>query len=272
MSILWKIYFIIAVAEALLAVTGLFYDPGYHIFTQIVMAVIFLIALFGLYEYVFKKQFLPKLFWQYFFGIYILIDILYLIYAVAPSAPLLSSLSFLSIYPDDKYLFLNAFIGVAIDIPLLYAMYRLTKEEVYKPKVIHKKPSFYRWGMLQMALWGYSFILTIFLFILSFFQAGGSTKASVDPYSLTFLVILFLPMILFWLWVSAQYKHYKWNWWRTTLVANALFYSGSLIYSLFSPASERGNAGFDIFSVLQIFILLLSLYVFGREQFKKSPK
>ena len=45
MSILWKIYFIIAVAEALLAVTGLFYDPGYHIFTQIVMAVIFLIVL-----------------------------------------------------------------------------------------------------------------------------------------------------------------------------------------------------------------------------------
>src|SRR6266567_2974610 len=106
---LWRIYFIIGVGEAILAVTSIFFDPGYHLFTQIVMAIIFLIALFGLYEYVFRKHFFPKLFWQYFLGIYILIDVVYLIYATAPTAPLLSSLSFLTIYKDDKYLFLNAF-------------------------------------------------------------------------------------------------------------------------------------------------------------------
>lgn len=265
---LWKLYFVIAIGEALLAVMSLFSDPGYHIFTQIVMAIIFLIALFGLYEYVFHKQYLPKLFWQYFFGIYLLIDLLYLIYAAAPGAPLISSLSFMTIYKDDKYLFLNALIGVLIDIPLLYAMYRLTKEEVHPlPKKI-KKTLFPRWGMLQMALWGYSFILTLFLFILSFFQGGdGSTKTHTDIYSIAFIAVLFAPMLLFWLWIGLQYKQYKWNWWRTTLVANGLFYSGSIIFGIIFPASQQGSSGFDLISILQIFILVVSLYVFGREQF-----
>src|SRR5579864_2618857 len=105
---LWKLYFFIAICEAVLAVTGLFFNPGYHVFTQAVMAIIFLIALFGLFEYVFHKQLIPKLFWQYFFGIYILIDVLYLIYAIAPHASIISSLSFLTIYKNDPYLPPNA--------------------------------------------------------------------------------------------------------------------------------------------------------------------
>src|SRR5690349_17647878 len=127
---LWKIYFLIAVVEAILAVTSLFYAPGYHVFTQVVMAIIFVIALYGLYEYVFKKRLVSKLFWQYFLGIYILIDVLYLIYAFFPTVPLISALGFLTIYKDTNYLFLNALFGVLIDIPLLYAMYRLTQDDV----------------------------------------------------------------------------------------------------------------------------------------------
>ena len=267
---LWKLYFLIAIIEAIIAVTSIFFEPGYHIFTQVVMAIIFLIDLFGLYEYVFRKQFIPKLFWQYFLGIYILIDFLYLIYAIAPTAPLISLLNFLTIYHDDNYLILNTLIGVIIDIPLLYALYRLTKDEIYLPKKKEKTSSFYRWGMIQMALWGYSFVITIFLFILSFFQTSGgnSSRSSADVYSLTFLLMLFTPLILFWLWILLQYKHYKWNWWRTTLVANGLFYSGSFIFSVILPSSIHGNSGFDIISILQLFILILSLYVFGREQFK----
>src|SRR6185312_8212737 len=165
---------------------------------------------------------------------------------------------------NDKYLFLNALIGVLVDIPLLYAMYRLTKEEEYgKEKNIKKNISFPRWGMIQTALWGYSSVLTFFLFIVSFFQTGAdSTQTHADTYSLTFITVLFLPMILFWVWVVLQYKQYKWNWWRTTLVANALLYSGSLIYGVLFPSSQKGSSGFDVISVLQILILMVSLYVF----------
>src|SRR2546423_15191772 len=99
----WKVYFWIAVGEAVLAVSSIFFFPGYHLFTQIVMAVIFLIALIGIYAYVFRKKILTKLFWQYFLGIYVLIDVLYLIYASVPTAPFISSLRFLTIYQDDKY-------------------------------------------------------------------------------------------------------------------------------------------------------------------------
>ncbi len=265
-------YFLLAVGEAILGVSGLFLDPGYHIFTQVVMTVIFLIALFGLFEYVFHERFVPRLFWQYFLGIYILIDIIYLIYALFPTVPILSSLSFLTIYKDDNNLLINAIAGVAIDIPLLYAMYRLTKEQVYpEEKKVPKHKTFPKWGMIQMALWGYSFVISVFLFIASFFMiGGGNSKATVDTYSFTFIVILFVPMVIFWLWVILQYKMYRWNWWRTTLVANGLFYSGSLIYGVLAPSiSQSGASGFDyIISILQLFILLASLYVFGREQIK----
>lgn len=266
---LWKLYFFIAVCESILVITGLFFDPGYHIFTQAVMAGIFLIALFGLYEYVFHKQIVSKLFWQYFLGIYILIDILYLIYSLAPHAPFISSLAFLTIYKNDSSLLLNAIIGVAIDIPLLYALYQLTKEEVHPQRKIAAKAVRYKWGMLQTALWGYSFILTLFLFILSFFQTNSTNKSvPTDNGSSIFIFVLFAPLILFWLWIVLCYKRYKWNWWRTTLVANSLLYTGFLIFGALFPTAEKGTSGFDIVGILQLFILLLGLYVFGRGQFK----
>jgi hypothetical protein len=266
---LWKLYFFIAICEAILAVTGLFFNPGYHVFTQTVMAGIFLIALYGLYEYVFHKELLTKLFWQYFLGIYILTDVLYLIYATAPHAPIISSLAFLTIYKDDTYLLLNAIIGVLIDIPLLYALYRLTKEEVYPQKKLTAKIIRNKWGMLQTALWGYSFIIVLFLFILSFFQSdSGNKNISLDENSMLFITILFIPLLMFWLWVVLFYKRYRWNWWRTTLVANALLYTGFLIFGALFPSTEKGASGFDVISILQLFILLLSLYFFGREQFK----
>ncbi len=270
----WKIYFWLTIVEVFIAAFSIFIAPGDHIFTQIVMDMLFFVAIIGLYGYVFQKRILTKLFWQYFFGIYILTDILYLIYAAAPHAPLISSLVFLEIYKDSKYLFLNAVIGVVIDIPLLYAMYRITKGEVYQPKTMEKKKEqFYRWGMIQMALWGYSLVITFFLFILAFFPGtNSSTKGQIDLYSLTFITVLFAPLLLFWLWVIVGYKHYRWNWWRTTLVANALLYSGSIIFDVLVPPSSQRSSGFDFISIFQLGVLLLSLYVFGREQLKKVDK
>ena len=40
------------------------------------------------------------------------------------------------------------------------------------------------------------------------------------------------------------------------------------IFGALFPSTERQTSGFDPIGILQLFILLLSLYVFGREQFK----
>jgi len=267
----WKIYFWITIVEALLNVLSLFFAPGIHIFTQIVLILLFLVAVIGLYGYIFQKKIFSGIFWQYFLGIYLLIDIIYLIYSAAPNTPLISSFSFLTIYKPDNFSFINAVFGVVIDIPLIYALYLLTKGELYDPQATKKKKGqLYKWGLLQMALWGYSFVLTFFLFILAFFSStsSGNTKGHMDLYSLTFVTVLFAPLLLFWLWVIVTYKYYRWNWWRTTLAANALLYSGSIIFGVLAPSSAQGSSGFDLISILQLFILLLSLYIFGREQFK----
>jgi hypothetical protein len=248
----WKIYFGITIVEILLDILSFFVAPQLHIFTNIVVSLLFIVAVIGLYGYIFRKDILNPVFWQYFLGIYILIDVLYFIYAAAPHAPLISSLSFMAVSKTDNLSFISAFIGVAIDIPLLYALYRLTKGELYQPKP--KKN-----------------ILTFFLFILAFFPGSGSSN-KIDSTDSFYISFMFAPLLIFWLWVIFQYKQYKWNWWRTTLVANALLYSGLIIFSTFAPQTNQSISGFDFIGLLQLLILLISLYVFGRDQFSRLEK
>ena len=264
----WKIYFGITIIEVFLDILSFFVSPQLHIFTNIVLSLLFIVAVIGLYGYIFRKDILSQVFWQYFLGIYILIDLLYFIYTAAPHAPLISSLSFIAVSKIDNLSIISAFIGVAIDIPLLYSLYRLTKGELYEPKP-KKKEKLFRWGMIQTALWGYASIITLFLFILAFFQGSESGKTT-DPTDSFYILFMFLPLLLFWLWVIFQYKQYKWNWWRSTLVANALLYSGSIIFSIFTPAINDTASGFDFIASLQLLILLVSLYVFGRDQIKNQ--
>ena len=269
----WKFYFIITLGEVGLIALGLFASPGIHIATQIVMSILFFIAVLGVYAYVFRKKILNPLFWQYFLGIYILIDLVYLIYSAAPHAPLVSSLSFLAVY--DNTTILDTLIDVAIDIPLMYAIYRLTKEDPYaeKEKKVATKRASYRWGMIQTALWGYSVVLIFFLLIITLIPSANQTAGkpeSSDPYYFT---SLFAPLLFFWLWVLAQYKIYKWNWWRTTLAANGLLYSGMIFSQIIFPQTDQSiQSGFDFVSILQLLIMLLGLWVFGRTQFQKEEK
>ena len=272
----WKIYFWITVGELLLQFLGLFVNPGTHIATQIVVFFIFAIAVIGMYGYAFQKRIFSQLFWQYFTGIYVLIDLIYLIYAAFSHAPVISSLSFLEVYPNPALF--DVLVGVAIDIPLIYAMYRLTKDEPFaKEKEVKKaKGESYRWGMTQTALWGYSIVLVFYLFVIAFFPVGNATvvkdQAS-DPY---FIAGTFAPLIIFWIWVVLQYKKYKWNWWRTTLAANGILYSGMIFWGIIFSQKEQGVqsnlGGIDIISLLQLLIMLLGLWVFGRTQFQKEEK
>ncbi|MGH7203535.1 MAG: hypothetical protein ACREHC_03780 [Candidatus Levyibacteriota bacterium] len=269
----WKLYFALTLCEVGLVALSLFSMQGIHIATQIVMAILFLIAVVGVYSYVFRKKILNQLFWQYFLGIYILIDLVYLAYVAAPHAPLLSSLSFLAVYSNPSLA--DTLIDIAVDIPLLYAIYRLTKEDPYaeKEKKVMAKNVPYQWGMIQTALWGYSTVLIFFLLIVALIPSANQTAGkpeAADPYYFT---SLFAPLLLFWLWIVAHYKRYKWNWWRTTLAANGLLYSGMIFWQVIFPQKVQDiPTGFDIVSILQLLILLLGLWVFGKTQFQKEEK
>ena len=266
----WKIYFWLAICEAILAVASIFAIPGDYIVTQIVMTIIFLVGVVGLYSYIFQKKLLTEVFWQYFLGIYILIDIFLLLYTAFPHAPIISSLAFLTVYKDSS--FLESAIGAALDIPLLYAIYRLTKGEIHTQKEKKKNKHLpHRWGMIQTAFWGYASVLVFFLLIIAFVPSGNndvSKQQSSDPY---FVASIFAPVLLFWLGIIMRYKEYRWNWWKTTLAANGILYSGTIIIGVFFPQTVQAQtSGIDVIGLLQILIMFIGLWVFGREQFIKT--
>ena len=261
----WKIYFWFTIFLLGVSILSFLNPPVSNLPVQIFLFVTYCVALGGLYTYIFKRHFVPQKFWRYYFWFYLLVDIVYLVFGVLP-ASYFKAVSFLLLYDSNSAI--DAFIDTALDIPLLFALYYLSKGAVYVPHLKKKTP--FRWGMIQIALWGYSSVFTFFFFLLSFIPQGSAdnTNASFNP----FFTLMLAPLLIFWIWVLVQYKEYKWNWWRTTLLANALLYSGTIIYGLVFPQPVSGSSGFDIISVLQLFILLVSFYVFGKEQLSVRNK
>jgi hypothetical protein len=255
----WKIYFGLTILLLGISILDVFSPPVLNLPVEVFLIITYCIALVGLYTYRFKRHFFPQKFWKYYFWFYLVLDIVYLALGILPSA-YLKAVSFLLVYDSNSVM--DAIIDTALDIPLLYALYQLSRGEVYIPRPKKKTP--FRWGMVQTALWGYSSILTLFFFLLSFFPQSGvdNSKPAFNP----FFTLMFAPLLIFWVWVLIQYKEYHWNWWRTTLLANALLYSGSIIFGLIFPQQVSGSSGFDVISVLQLSILLVSFYVFGRDQ------
>ncbi|HVA96971.1 MAG TPA: hypothetical protein VND99_04915 [Candidatus Acidoferrales bacterium] len=265
----WKIYFWIIVILDCLSILSLFDHAKQNIFLHCFLILATVPALFGLYSYAFKKHNLSKTIWKYVFLYYLIFDAVYFLIGFLPPA-YLKYVAYLLVYPD--YSVPDALIDTAIDIPFLYALFKLSKGELYEPKAKKKtkKNTRFHWGMIQMALWGYSSILTFCFFVLAFFPQGDAvdTKQSVNP----FFIMMVSPLLIFWLWVLLGFKQYKWNWWRTTLIANAILYSGSIMFGMIFPQPQSETTGFDIISVLQLCILLVSYYVFGKEQFLYSDK
>lgn len=268
----WKFYFGLDIILTGISIASLFDGAKQNIPLHIFLIVTYCLALGGLYSFIFKKKFVPLRVWRYYFWFYLLLDSIYFLYGFIPT-PYAKYVSFLTVYPESSVE--DAVINTALDIPLLFALYNLTKGKFYEKNLQKKvKKTRFQWGMLQMALWGYATILTFFLFASSFFSMNGGeyTKTSAEPTYLISIVVMFAPLLIFWLWILLQYKQYKWNWWRMTLVANALLYSGSIIFGILIPVTDKGEGGFDIISTLQILILLFSLYFFGREQFRISEE
>ena len=265
----WKIYFWLIVALAI--ITSIFWAGNFHNLTLTVAlhTAVFYIEVLGLFSYLFRRRILWQLFWLLFFWLNAGLDVLYLLYALFPHV---SVVQFAHVLFDEQPKVDFILFGTeALDVPMLYAFYRLSQGKFYEPdskKVAKKGESKipFKWGMLQIALWGYSSILTLLMLVFVFFSSNvsTSTKGTSDIF---FGTAMYAPLLLFWLWVIARYKGYYWNWWRTTLVANAVLYTSSILYGALVPQAG-GSSGFDIVSVLILIVLLIGLYVFGREQFK----
>jgi hypothetical protein len=274
----WKIYFWVITCILL---GGLYQDalvilqkPGIFTLNFLQSA----LDTLALVSYIFRKQLfrniLTPLFWRYFFVVRILLAAIFILYGFFPHVQVAAYMNLFYLHPpkiDGVLIF-----AILLDLPTFYAVYQLSQSKVLEENLPAKKNTQkskdkkrFKWGMVQMALWGYSSVITFVFFVLSLFPQDGSDKTSDQNYMTILIVIslIFVPILIFWAWVVIRYKKYKWNWWKTTLVANALVLSGATVFSVFDTQQNQGSSGYDFVGVLQILILLVSLYVFGKEQF-----
>lgn len=277
----WKIYFWIIVLLQIVTLCDAFFLHAHEINIFILLhLVVYYLEIIGLFSYLFTKRIFTQSFWRYFFWIVVVLESCIYLYALFPQIPFLSLLHVFFLQVSVTYV--TRMVGALIDIlllqmPILYGIYRLSEDKFYEVKVKQKKviqasseKKRFQWGMLQMALWGYASVIILFFFIISLFPQGGSDKTSDHTYFVISLITttIFTPIFIFWLWVVIQYKRYQWNWWRTTLVANALLYSGLTFFGIFSQQTNHpDSSGFDFIGMFQLLVLLVSLYVFGRDQF-----
>lgn len=274
----WKIYFGINVLLLSIAVMGEIYVTTSPVGLFLADVVIYSIALLGVFSYFTKKHIFETRFWKYFFWFNIVYTALYFLYAIAPAAPLISSLSFLH-YGEESDAIVYAIVGTIIGIPYFYAIYQLSKNKYFEAKTKEQEEQetlYFRWGMIQTALWGYSIVLLALLLLLTFIPNQTQTQvAATNDNDILFSVILFSPILIFWIWIAGQYKRYQWNWWRVTLVLNSVLFSGIVVFgAFFSDVVDEMPEGseFDIIGLLQLLIIFVALVVFGREQFAKKQK
>jgi hypothetical protein len=271
-TIWWKVYFWLNTALLAFVIIAEFSYPTAPPGLFIADVVIYVLALIGVYAFISRKPFFTTIFWKYFFWFNIVYALVYLVYAIAPDAPGISSLSFL-MYGERENLLETALLGTVLSLPYMYAIYRLSKGEFleYKTKEQElKEAKRFKWGMIQTALWGYSIVFLSLLLLLSLLSSSAAGSAQDSSSDSLFSIVIFAPILIFWLWVAWQYKMYTWNWWRITLLLNSLLFSSIIVFGSFfydPTAPVETNSEYDIFGILQFFIILTGLFVFGRERF-----
>jgi hypothetical protein len=272
----WKVYFWLNVALLAFVVVAEFSEPTGAVGLFLADVALYTISLIGVFSYFSQKRSFDQRFWKYFFWFNIVYTAAYLLYVFAPNAPFISYLSFLA-YGEQSQdsLLLFAMVGLLLSIPAIYATYQLSKGQYLEPKTKEqerKDATAFRWGIVQTALWGYSIVFLIIVLLLSFVPTSESSSGD-GSFDIIYSIFIFSPILLFWLWVAAQHKMYKWNWWKVTLLLNSLLFSGLIVFGsfFFEPVSTAAveSEGPDIIGLLQFAIILAGLVVFGREQLHK---
>jgi hypothetical protein len=275
----WKVYFWLNVALLAFVVYAEFSNTTAPVGLFLADVALYTISLAGVFSYFSKKPIFDARFWKYFFWFNIVYTGAYMLYAIAPTAPYISSLSFLA-YGEQEDLLFTALIGLVLSLPILYATFQLSKGIYFQEKTKEqelREAAVFRWGIVQTALWGYSIVFLTILLLLSLVSSEQtSSSAGAGEADIIYSLLIFSPIFIFWVWVAAQYKKYTWNWWRITLLLNSVLFSGIVVFGTFfyepvaSSASESSE--FDIIGLLQFSIILAGLVVFGREQFAKFDK
>lgn len=270
----WKIFFWALCLFALFDLAALSSAPTGDLFPVIFHHIIFFGELIGLYAYIYNKKIAIPQFWKYFLWFNIILDVLSILYTLYPQSPYLQFYSFFYGKTVSDIGMLMA--GVVVDIPLLYAMYRLSRGEYYIPgsnKIMYVSPGIPKWGFVQNAAWGYSFVLSIVLLLSSLLPKTTSAETSTGASSdMLYGLLMTAPIVLFWLLTTLQLKHYQKNWWRLTLLANGIFIAlmmlGGMLFPSDIPKSDPSPET-DFIGLLQFLVMIVALYVYGREQFPK---
>jgi drug/metabolite transporter (DMT)-like permease len=150
---------------------------------------------------------------------------------------------------------------------VLYAIYKLSKgkyfEKKEKLKEINNENNKKDWGIIQTAFWGYSTLITLITVILALIPSNTNNRSSLDPLT---GIIIFGPLFIFWILVILQRKHYVWNWWKIALVGNSLLYSIVILIGTTSTNSSPTTDGINLFGLLPLIVIFISLIILGREQ------
>ena len=90
-------------------------------------------GLIGLIAYAFREKLLNKTFWQYFLFIYVIVDVVYMVWLGRPAAEKMGS-------KQTEWL-INV-LNIALDVPVVYALYRLQGKwnSLFETTTVTKQP------------------------------------------------------------------------------------------------------------------------------------
>lgn len=268
----WKIYFWLLCVLAVLSSIGVFFLPRAEMPIAFVQFVIFIGELVGLYAFLYHKTIVSRQMWFYFLWFNIVLDGLFFFYALFPQEPLIQWYSL--VVGNELDTLGWVIISLLADMPLLYALYKLSRGEYYvaqSKQMRFVKPNIPKWGMLQTAMWGYSlFIYTIFVIGMVFPTESRSSASSVDYIS---NVSTIFPLVFFWVLIIVQLPRYKKTWWRLSLAANGFLFSLFMLIGIFMNTTDNEiHTEIDGIAFLQLLIVISALVVFGKEQFPSQEK
>jgi len=120
----WKVYWWLTVVVTVIVILSLAFTD--NSFLDLIAFVNWIIAVAGLYSFLFKKKIFHSNFWLYFFWFNIIYDLAYLAYGLAPNDPIIKNLAFLDYgnAPAPPIIYL---IFSLLNIPMLYAFYKLAR-------------------------------------------------------------------------------------------------------------------------------------------------